>query len=456
MMSSGSSSSSTTTARPNWPPFTATQWQELEHQALIFKHMVAGVPIPSDLLFPLRRNNNLLESNTTFTSRLFPQHHQPLSWGCFQMGLGRKIDPEPGRCRRTDGKKWRCSKEAFPDSKYCERHMHRGRNRSRKPVEVTTASSSSSTSVNNAATPTPILTPSPSFYSGTSTTNTNFNNALSSVASHHDHQNLHQRQHHHQYPYYNTASPLHHSFIYPHCSSSRPPGNISSSSSSSLGIGIGFSSQNVENSNTHLGLDSVSYSQPDKDYRRDRHYYNGLKDEVLDERAFFPEASSGALRSINNNTTDNEDDDPWRFTPLRMSNSTSSSLTQQKERNCFDLQSGHSQFFPDFSKNQQHEQPCFVLGTDFKSVRDHERAEEGPHHHQRPLRHFFDEWPPKSSKDALFSTTTATQLSISMPCSDYPLNYFEGSIVVVVEEQRKAKRVLKNVGFTALPSQLLC
>jgi hypothetical protein len=28
------------------------------------------------------------------------------------MGLGRKIDPEPGRCRRTDGKKWRCSKEA--------------------------------------------------------------------------------------------------------------------------------------------------------------------------------------------------------------------------------------------------------------------------------------------------------------------------------------------------------
>jgi hypothetical protein len=50
--------------------------------------------------------------------------------------LGKKLDPEPGRCRRTDGKKWRCSKEAAPDSKYCERHMHRGRNRSRKPVET--------------------------------------------------------------------------------------------------------------------------------------------------------------------------------------------------------------------------------------------------------------------------------------------------------------------------------
>lgn len=55
------------------------------------------------------------------------------------------MDPEPGRCRRTDGKKWRCSKDAYPDSKYCERHMHRGRNRSRKPVESQTMTQSSST-----------------------------------------------------------------------------------------------------------------------------------------------------------------------------------------------------------------------------------------------------------------------------------------------------------------------
>ncbi|ONK55747.1 uncharacterized protein A4U43_C10F580 [Asparagus officinalis] len=59
---------------------------------------------------------------------------------------GKKIDPEPGRCRRTDGKKWRCSKDAHPDSKYCERHMHRGRNRSRKPVESQPSHSSSSSS----------------------------------------------------------------------------------------------------------------------------------------------------------------------------------------------------------------------------------------------------------------------------------------------------------------------
>lgn len=59
-----------------------------------------------------------------------------VGWNSFHLGFGRKVDPEPGRCRRTDGKKWRCSKEAYPDSKYCERHMHRGRNRSRKPVET--------------------------------------------------------------------------------------------------------------------------------------------------------------------------------------------------------------------------------------------------------------------------------------------------------------------------------
>jgi hypothetical protein len=54
------------------------------------------------------------------------------------------MDPEPGRCRRTDGKKWRCSRDVVTGQKYCERHMHRGRNRSRKPVELPTPISSAS------------------------------------------------------------------------------------------------------------------------------------------------------------------------------------------------------------------------------------------------------------------------------------------------------------------------
>lgn len=53
------------------------------------------------------------------------------------------MDPEPGRCRRTDGKKWRCSRDVVAGQKYCERHMHRGRNRSRKPVEIPTPAAAS-------------------------------------------------------------------------------------------------------------------------------------------------------------------------------------------------------------------------------------------------------------------------------------------------------------------------
>ncbi|MCL7043913.1 hypothetical protein MKW94_005221, partial [Papaver nudicaule] len=56
--------------------------------------------------------------------------------GRFNLRLSHNTDPEPGRCKRTDGKKWRCSRDVAPDQKYCERHMHRGRPRSRKHVEV--------------------------------------------------------------------------------------------------------------------------------------------------------------------------------------------------------------------------------------------------------------------------------------------------------------------------------
>ncbi|KAG0492373.1 hypothetical protein HPP92_005771 [Vanilla planifolia] len=132
-----------------------TEAQELEHQALIYSYMASGVPIPCDLIFPLRRRF-LHDSNASSSSLFFPPQTQ-LGWNCFQVGFGVKSeDPEPGRCRRTDGKKWRCSKEAFPDSKYCEKHMHRGKNRSRKPEEIsfaTTSNRSSSPSSNQRSFP---------------------------------------------------------------------------------------------------------------------------------------------------------------------------------------------------------------------------------------------------------------------------------------------------------------
>uniref|UniRef100_A0ACD6ACZ2 Uncharacterized protein n=1 Tax=Avena sativa TaxID=4498 RepID=A0ACD6ACZ2_AVESA len=123
------------------PVFTAAQWAELEQQALIYKYLMAGVPVPSELLLPIRPHS----AATTFNfanpaASPFYHHPHPHPSMSYYAYYGKKLDPEPWRCRRTDGKKWRCAKEAHPDSKYCERHMHRGRNRSRKPVESKSAS----------------------------------------------------------------------------------------------------------------------------------------------------------------------------------------------------------------------------------------------------------------------------------------------------------------------------
>ncbi|KAL3634101.1 hypothetical protein CASFOL_021155 [Castilleja foliolosa] len=118
-------------------PFTPSQWMELEHQALIYKYITANVPIPSYLLNPIRK---AFES-VGFSS--FPGFRSnALGWGAFHLGFS-STDPEPGRCRRTDGKKWRCSRDAVVDQKYCERHMNRGRHRSRKPVEGQSGQSAS-------------------------------------------------------------------------------------------------------------------------------------------------------------------------------------------------------------------------------------------------------------------------------------------------------------------------
>ena len=78
------------------------------------------------------------------------------------MNFGRKADedPEPWRCKRTDGKKWRCSREASGDSKYCERHRHRGKKCLTKTAEM------------------PLLTSSPSYISSSSSSHTSPSLAL--------------------------------------------------------------------------------------------------------------------------------------------------------------------------------------------------------------------------------------------------------------------------------------
>ncbi|XP_074589740.1 growth-regulating factor 3-like [Curcuma longa] len=123
---------------PSASYFTLAQWQELELQALIYKYMLAGVSVPVELILPVRRS--LLSASPYFHYPELYHHFQP---SLLQTSYWGKcgIDPEPGRCRRTDGKKWRCSREVVVGQKYCERHVHRGRNRSRKHVEAPTPSS---------------------------------------------------------------------------------------------------------------------------------------------------------------------------------------------------------------------------------------------------------------------------------------------------------------------------
>ncbi|OIV92193.1 hypothetical protein TanjilG_30901 [Lupinus angustifolius] len=119
--------------------FSFEQWQEMELQALIFRYMLAGAAVPYELLQPIKKS--ILHSPTSpyFIHHHSLQHYQPTA-SLLQSGYwGRgAMDPEPGRCRRTDGKKWRCSRDVVAGHKYCERHMHRGKNRSRKPVELPT------------------------------------------------------------------------------------------------------------------------------------------------------------------------------------------------------------------------------------------------------------------------------------------------------------------------------
>ncbi|KAI4329088.1 hypothetical protein L6164_021390 [Bauhinia variegata] len=320
----------------NRSPFTATQWQELEQQALIYKYMLSGVPIPPDLIYSIKRS-----LDSSISSRLFPHH--PIGWGCFEMGFGRKVDPEPGRCRRTDGKKWRCSKEAYPDSKYCERHMHRGRNRSRKPVEV---SSSTSTNTNTSANSS--QTVSSSYNQNLSVSNPNTPSSTSSFPFSQLPSSMASESQPYSHPYQNSSL---NPFFYSHSSSSsRPPDSD-------------FSTQN---SNTHqLFMDSRSYSQDEKDYSRHIH---GMR-EGVDERAFFPEVS-GTARSF-----------PDSYQQLSISSYKSYSNSQ----------------FQNVNDNPRQQEPhCFVLGTDFKSARP-SKGEKEAETSQRPLHHFFGEWPPKNS-----------------------------------------------------------
>ncbi|CAN6585762.1 unnamed protein product [Malus baccata var. baccata] len=110
-------------------PFTSAQREELERQTMIYKYM-DSTPAPPQLLLPISKFPNLVK-------------------GSLELGISGSSDPEPWRCKRTDGKKWRCSRDVAFDQKYCERHAHKTRNRSRKPVDSQTLNPNLLTNNNN-------------------------------------------------------------------------------------------------------------------------------------------------------------------------------------------------------------------------------------------------------------------------------------------------------------------
>ncbi|XP_062220945.1 growth-regulating factor 1-like [Phragmites australis] len=357
---------------PGRYPFTASQWQELEHQALIYKCLAFGKPIPSYLMPPLRR---ILDSAiSTSPSLAFPP--QPsLGWGCFGMGFSRKADedPEPGRCRRTDGKKWRCSKEAYPDSKYCEKHMHRGKNRSRKPVEMSLATpaptSSNVASATSATTAT--SSPAPSYHRP--------------AAAAHD------------------AAPYH--ALYggsPYAASAGPA-----------------ASYHAQVSPFHLHLDTTHPHPPASYYveQRDYAYWHTAKE--VGEHAFLSEGT---------NERDRHAAGQWQFKPLGMepkqgatslfpgggygngsASAYSVDLTKEEDN--------------EEERRRQQQQHCFVLGADLRLERPSGHDAEAAA--QKPLRPFFDEWPhEKNNKGPWMGLDGETQLSMSIPMAtnDLPIS----------------------------------
>ncbi|GJN07501.1 hypothetical protein PR202_ga25337 [Eleusine coracana subsp. coracana] len=107
--------------------FTAMQLQELEQQSRVYQYMSARVPVPTHLVFPIWK------SVTGASSEGAQKYPTLMGLATLCLDFGKNPEPEPGRCRRTDGKKWRCWRSTIPNEKYCERHMHRGRKR---PVQL--------------------------------------------------------------------------------------------------------------------------------------------------------------------------------------------------------------------------------------------------------------------------------------------------------------------------------
>lgn len=339
------------------------------------------------------------------------------SWGSFHLRFANNTDPEPGRCRRTDGKKWRCSRDVAPDQKYCERHMHRGRPRSRKPVEG--GQTAINTSGNNNAT-------AQSLVGGPNSSSAANNNAASSMiglaAGRNSTSSLTNLR---------PSISINNTQQQNHNQSNSALMGIKPFSSSGTGGGLmsinGVSGSSGSQFKPPLHVSPAS-AMPNKDYR----YMNWMKGEI-DEQILFSEANPG-----NNNMRVLSQDSPsmnslamlssvnngWRLMPSKLADTkvnTNPNTNSLLQYNSSQLRTIGQEFglMPEMNlqqgQQQQQQQQSF-LSNGFgvvESVRDQSAG-------GQPLRHFFDDWPrsrdPWSEMEAeQRSHPTTTQLSISIP-----------------------------------------
>ncbi|KAM7259222.1 hypothetical protein ACFE04_014963 [Oxalis oulophora] len=121
--------------------FTDIQREELQTQLLIHKHLEARVPVPHQLITPIW--NHVANSQHGLNVPGFqcqPHNHNSTVMSNkpdMQQEYGDVHDydkyPEPGRCRKTDGRHWRCPYEAIDGHNYCATHVRAGKqSRSKK------------------------------------------------------------------------------------------------------------------------------------------------------------------------------------------------------------------------------------------------------------------------------------------------------------------------------------
>ncbi|KAG6573628.1 Growth-regulating factor 6, partial [Cucurbita argyrosperma subsp. sororia] len=106
-------------------PFTGFHSLQLSGKSWSTKPSSSSTWPPASLSHPICSSPSTQPLSTLLSFPPSFPTNMHVGWNYLQMGYGRKIDPKPRRCRRTDGKKWRCSKEAFQASKYYERHAPR-------------------------------------------------------------------------------------------------------------------------------------------------------------------------------------------------------------------------------------------------------------------------------------------------------------------------------------------